>query len=80
MLRGMKQAGGRSQYGSITYRTGMPATYRLFVNAATQQSRLFEERQYEYDATGRVGQETYVHYDENPATSPLTIRYQISRA
>lgn len=68
----------RSQYGTVTHRNGMPATYRLFVNSATQQSRLFEERRYEYDATGRVSQETYVHYDENLAIGSLTIHYQIS--
>lgn len=67
----------RSHYGTFTNRNGLPATYRLFVNAGAQPERLFEERQYEYDAAGRVSQETYVHYDESPTIGPLEIRYLI---
>ncbi len=67
----------RSHYGLFTSRNGLPAAYRLFVNGGAQPARLFEERQYEHDATGRVSQETYVHYDENPTIGPLETRYLI---
>lgn len=67
----------RSHYGLFTNRNGLPAAYRLFVNAGAQPERLFEERQYEHDAAGRVSQETYVHYDKNPTIGPLETRYLI---
>ncbi|WP_288427264.1 hypothetical protein [uncultured Spirosoma sp.] len=68
----------RSHYGLFTNRNGRPAAYRLFVNAGSQLERLFEERQYEHDAAGRVSEETYVHYDESPTIGPLKTRYLIS--
>ncbi|QJD77041.1 hypothetical protein [Spirosoma rhododendri] len=69
----------RSHYGTFTNGdAGLPAAYRLFVNTENRQGRLFEERHYEYNGAGRVSQEVYVHYDENPAIGPLETRYQLT--
>jgi len=74
---GNETSRARSHYGLFTNRNGLPTAYRLFVNAGTQPERLFEERQYERDAAGRVSQETYIHYDESPSIGALETRYVI---
>jgi hypothetical protein len=69
----------RSHYGTFTNAsTGLTAIYKLFVSSDKQSDRLFEEHRYEYNTAGRVSQETYIHYDENPAIGPLETRYQLS--
>lgn len=69
----------QSHYGTFsTESSGLTASYTLFVNSANQPGRLFEEHRYGYDAARRVSQETYTHYDENPAIGPLETRYQLS--